>query len=72
MSKLNINSMDIHQFCDIQGISSTDKIVLVKKYKEDVKSYNDWYTEVSVEFRISEKKSFAVKEEKDKTNNNKK
>ena len=72
MSKLNINSMDIHQFCDIQGISMTDKIVLVKKYKENVKSYDDWYTEVSTEFRISDKKSFAVKEEKERTSNNKK
>lgn len=69
MSKININSIDVQQFCDIQGISSTDKIVLIKKYNEVVKSYDEWHTEISMEFRISEKKIFAV--EKEKSNNKK-
>jgi hypothetical protein len=60
MSKVDINSMDISTFCDIQGVSQADRFVLNKKYiNEGEKSHSDWYNIISKEFSLHPKKEFS-------------
>lgn len=71
MGVLSVNSLDIQQFCDLQGVQHSDKFVLLKKYKDTKKSYDEWYSIVSSEFQISDKKNFSD-DSSSKDNKNKK
>ncbi len=66
---LNINSISISEFCDLQGVDQADKFVLLKKYKsDDNKSYDKWYETISKEFRLSDKKTFETSKKTSKNN----
>ena len=66
MAKLDINSITIVQFCDLQGINPADRFVLIKKYKEEIKSYDNWYDFLKKDFQLSQKKDFPTAKKNNK------
>lgn len=67
---LNVNSITIAEFCDLQGVNSADKFVLIKQNKaEETKTYNEWYDIAAGMFRMTEKKKFNQKSVKETVKN---
>ena len=59
MTDFTKDSITILQFCDVQGISSTDRLSLYSTYKDYAFTYEDWYSKLSDKIRLSKPKDFS-------------
>ena len=64
---MNLKSINIVTFCDLQGVSDIVRMPLTKQYRNSgEKSYENWYKIASVDYSVGDKKNFT-KEKIEKT-----
>lgn len=58
---IDLNSMTVAQFVNIQGIDVLNRSAIMRGYKNaDTKSYDKWYSELSSNYAIGDKKVFTT------------
>lgn len=59
MEKINAT-----RFCDLQGVSDTDRNIIERKYRKEMALYSEWYATLSKEgFEFGKVKDFTPKKE---------